>query len=89
MRRPCPTDVLSFSSLEEGGLRIGNWLGDIVISTETARRQAKRLNVNFDKEFHIYLAHGILHLLGYRDYTKKEKKEMRNEESGIMRGCHT
>src|SRR3990172_12241571 len=34
LRRPCPTDVLSFSSLEEGGLRIGNWLGDIVISTE-------------------------------------------------------
>jgi len=58
-----PTDVLSFSIDEEvGGKRI---LGDVVISVDTAKRQAGERGETLTQTINRLLIHGILHLLGY------------------------
>ncbi len=70
--RPQPTDVLSFSQLEgatpTGAARAagdGLLLGDVVISAETARRQARSRGRPLGEEIAALLIHGVLHLLGY------------------------
>ncbi|HEY4102367.1 MAG TPA: rRNA maturation RNase YbeY [Polyangiaceae bacterium] len=77
-----PTDVLSFS-LEEGEavLRPENpaqtrALGDVVISLDTAERQARARKRELLPEVRFLLAHGLLHLLGYDHATPSEKREM-------------
>jgi probable rRNA maturation factor len=58
-----PTDVLSFRRRRSGGST--GYLGDIVISVETAERQARRLRSTLPRELKILTLHGFLHLLGY------------------------
>lgn len=61
-----PTDVLSFSQLEgEGPVGVHQLLGDVVISWETAQRQASDLGHEVPLEMKRLLVHGVLHLLGY------------------------
>jgi rRNA maturation RNase YbeY len=70
-KRDYPTDVLSFPADVNlpGGLRL---LGDVVISVEKAKRQAKERGRTFDEEIATLLVHGILHLLGY-DHERSAK----------------
>ena len=56
------TDVLSFPSEDAGG---ENYLGDIVIATDTASRQARAANLTFEREVEELVIHGVLHLCGY------------------------
>lgn len=75
-----PTDVLSFP-LDEGGGADGaisgtRVLGDVVISLDTAARQARGRNRELLPEVRFLLAHGLLHLLGYDHATPTEKREM-------------
>ena len=51
-------------------------LGDVVISLPQARSQAGLLGHSFKKELAVLLVHGILHLLGFEDGSKKGKGEM-------------
>jgi rRNA maturation RNase YbeY len=55
-----PTDVLSFEG--PGG---GHGLGDIVISVETAEKNARRLGRSLPEELSVLALHGFLHVLGY------------------------
>jgi len=71
------TDVLSFSQLEEEGGDTG-LLGDVVISVETALRQAGEHRLSLDEELALLLIHGTLHLLGY-DHERSPK------DAGIMK----
>jgi probable rRNA maturation factor len=65
-RRDYATDVLSFPEPASGGRRhAGPSLGDIVISTQTARRQAREAGHPYPVELKILALHGLLHLLGY------------------------
>lgn len=78
-----PTDVLSFSQTEgsEGQLPeelAQALLGDVVISLETAARQARRRRHALLDEVTFLLAHGILHLLGY-DHENDEDEAVMNE----------
>ena len=85
-----PTDVLSFS-MSEG---LENFLikdemdeyllGDIVISIETANRQAKEANQSLHYELAILLAHGLLHLLGFEHAKQKDYLRMKEEEEKII-----
>ena len=68
------TDVLSFSQIEQAGIvsgpvtvknRAGLPLGDVVISIETAIRQAREYRVSAFARLRKLLIHGFLHLLGY------------------------
>ena len=77
------TDVLAFP-MQEGEFSGINpsLLGDIVISFETAKRQAKEENHSFKEEIVLLTIHGTLHLLGY-DH-EVDSGEMRTFERSIM-----
>jgi len=61
-----PTDVLAFAQWEGGGDALHpDWLGDVVISAETAEEQAVQEGAELNEELDLLLIHGILHLLGY------------------------
>ena len=79
------TDVLAFPMREGYGLP-GNSLilGDVVISAETAKREAKKRKVNVQKEILFYLVHGMLHLLGYKDEASKDRKVMILKQSELL-----
>jgi rRNA maturation RNase YbeY len=65
-RKDAPTDVLAFAMRE--GLHAdvhAGVLGDVVISLDTAARQAAARGVPIADEVRVLLAHGVLHLLGY------------------------
>lgn len=73
-----PTDVLAFAMREgEGGALGERVLGDVVISVETARRQARRGRRTISDEVTTLLAHGLLHLLGFDHRTEAEDRRMR------------
>lgn len=54
--------------------------GDIFVSLPRISENADALSKEFDSELHRVLAHGILHLCGYKDKTKEEELEMRSKE---------
>jgi len=61
-----PTDVLAFAMREgEHGELAGDLLGDVVVSIDTARRQANERGHTTSAEIRFLLAHGLLHLVGY------------------------
>ena len=87
-----PTDVLSFALNDtiEGvppspklpGMPVS--LGDVVISVETAERQAKTHGISLNAELALLGVHGVLHLLGYEDETVEGSAEMRVRERDIL-----
>ncbi|MFC1751919.1 rRNA maturation RNase YbeY [Thermoproteota archaeon] len=74
------TDILSFNLAEKDKAVIG----DVYISVEQARVNAREFNNNFKNEIKLLLIHGILHLLEYRDYNEKERKVMFNEQQRLL-----
>ena len=84
-----PTDVLSFALQEDmedepDAVFEDDMLGDIVISAERAKEQAKEYGHSFEREI-VYLAvHGTLHLLGYDHEEEMDKQEMRSKEEEVM-----
>ena len=85
-----PTDVLSFALDEddedEPELMEGqpHLLGDIIISAETATRQAEEFGHGLEREI-VYLAvHGLLHLLGYDHMDEEDKVIMRAKEEEAL-----
>ena len=68
------TDVLSFPQAENDEF-ISHMLGDVVISVETAERQAKEHQFSLEQELVLLLIHGLLHLLGY-DHEQSLQDEM-------------
>lgn len=66
-----PTDVLSFSSMEEGSL------GELLFCLDVLKKQAKEQEHSLENEFLYMLIHGVLHLLGYdHELSKNEEKLM-------------
>ncbi|MHC1784796.1 MAG: rRNA maturation RNase YbeY [Anaerolineaceae bacterium] len=71
-----PTDVLSFEANQidpETGIK---YLGDIIISLDQAKRQAKKSNHPLIAELQLLAVHGTLHLLGYDHADEEEKRVM-------------
>jgi len=62
------TDVLSFN--------LGSGLGEIFISRERAKSQARACGRSFKRELATLFVHGLLHLLGHNDQGPKERREM-------------
>jgi probable rRNA maturation factor len=77
-----PTDVLAFP-LEAPGTP-SPLVGQIVISAETARRQARRLGVPLAIELDLLVTHGVLHLVGYDDRDPVEARLMHERERRIL-----
>jgi probable rRNA maturation factor len=82
--RDRPTDVIAWSQLE-GPAMPTDFIGDVVISLETAARQAEELGHSLDHEINRLLAHGFLHLLGH-DHVKggARARKMRAREDELV-----
>lgn len=85
LHKNTPTDVLAFSFTSEC---MSDYLGDIVISHETAQKQAALFKSSLDNELVLLLVHGILHLAGYTDYNEKEKQRMFIKQAIILKTSH-
>jgi probable rRNA maturation factor len=75
--RDCPTDVIAFDN------------GDILISTQTALRNARVFKATPQSEVYRYIIHGLLHLLGYDDDNRKNSCRMREKEEYYLRCLFT
>lgn len=74
------TDIVTFDYVE--GERIS---GDLFISIERIRENAQELELDAREELHRVMAHGILHLLGHKDKSEKERTVMRDAEDNALR----
>jgi probable rRNA maturation factor len=68
-----PTDVITFSH------------GEIFISAETARRQAREFGNSLVRELQLYIVHGLLHLHGFNDDDKKAAQRMETVQERILK----
>lgn len=70
------TDIISFD------YTLGKLIsGDIYISIERVKENAKDFDVTFDNELSRVMIHGILHYCGYKDKTEADQSEMRSKEN--------
>lgn len=70
---PGPTDVLTFQH------------GEIIISAQTARRQARNFQNSLNQELRLYLLHGLLHLCGYSDKNRQARALMEQIQRRLLR----
>jgi probable rRNA maturation factor len=79
------TDVLSFPSGDGTALdEPETVLGDVVISFDTANRRAGKSRALILRELNRYLAHGLLHLLGYDHQTQAQARQMAAMEEELL-----
>jgi probable rRNA maturation factor len=76
------TDVLAFPL--EMTNAVGGLVGQVVVSVETARRQARRLGVPLALELRLLVTHGVLHTIGYDDRDPVEADLMHRREHAIL-----
>lgn len=92
-----PTDVISFllecepAEQESAGEMPSNYRGrgkkldgEVIISTETAQKQAENFGWSPREEVVLYLVHGLLHLVGYDDLSSTEQTVMRARERAML-----
>ncbi len=83
-----PTDVLSFpqypSLKDDEEVDPYIILGDVVISTETAMRQAESFGHSLMREIGFLVVHSMFHLFGYDHDTEEHTKEMREKEEQVL-----
>jgi probable rRNA maturation factor len=77
------TDVLSFPISEPPG--VGTLLGDVVVSLDTATRRANAEGRPLSAELDRYLAHGVLHLLGFDHERARDARVMAEMEASLAR----
>lgn len=73
------TDIISFDYSVRKELH-----GDIFISIDRVRENAKDFEVLFDQELNRVMVHGVLHFCGYKDKTVDEKRLMRQKENEYL-----
>jgi probable rRNA maturation factor len=78
-----PTDVLTFDLRDDE--RSEAIEGEIVVSADTARREADRRGLDASEELIRYVIHGVLHLLGMDDKRPADRQRMRREETRILK----
>jgi len=86
LRRPKPTNVLAFP-MQQGRFKELNpsLLGDVVISVDTAAREAEGAGVSLETRFDQLLIHGILHLFGFdHEKTLESARAMEDKENELL-----
>jgi rRNA maturation RNase YbeY len=73
------TDIITFDYCE--GKLIN---GDIIISVERVKENSKKFKVEFDSEIKRVIIHGVLHLCGYKDKSKKDAEVMKGKENWAL-----
>ena len=80
--RKGPTNVIAFAMREGDFSDLSpHLLGDVVISTDTAAREAENAAMSTERRLNELLVHGILHLLGYDHETDEEEARMMEAKS--------
>ncbi len=74
------TDVITFDYSEGAVLN-----GDIFISVDRVRDNAKQVGVTFEEELYRVMIHGVLHLSGVNDKTEQQAKQMRKAEEDSLK----
>lgn len=77
------TDIITFDYTKEDPKQAIS--GDIFISVDSVKENAKTFSKTLENELQRVMIHGVLHLLGYTDKTKKAKEEMSKEEDRCLR----
>jgi probable rRNA maturation factor len=72
LHKPGPTDVLTFEH------------GEIFLSVETARRNARIFGNSLARELRLYIIHGLLHLHGFEDRTEADARKMETMQERIL-----
>lgn len=84
-RKDRPTDVLSFPAGAPAPRATGpSHLGDVILSLDTARRQARAHRRTLAQELDLYLAHGLLHLLGHDHHRRRDAERMAALEARLL-----
>ena len=73
------TDIITFNYNEKNTI-----IGDLFISIDRVRENAKELKVDFNNELFRVIIHGVLHLCGYNDKTQDQQKEIRAKEDEFL-----
>jgi probable rRNA maturation factor len=84
---PGPTDVLAFPMQDDGAPPIPDApvvLGEVVVSADTAAREAEARGLPFERELLLYVVHGTLHLLGYDDHDSAERARMHERQEELL-----
>lgn len=85
-----PTDVLAFENVKTKiawPLEEGRYLGEVIISYQTARKQAAQKKISQQNEIAFLFIHGFLHLIGYdHEMSEKEAKRMEKKSKFIYNG---
>lgn len=84
--RNSPTDVMAFDITEPKDK--DKILADIAVSTERAIDNARTFKTSPYFELYLYVIHGVLHILGYDDKSKKDKLVMRKREKDILKALN-
>jgi rRNA maturation RNase YbeY len=74
------TDIITFDYTEEKKIN-----GEIMISVERVEENSQKLNTKFEEELQRVMIHGVLHLCGYKDKSKSDKKLMRGKEDAALK----
>ena len=77
------TDVISFDASESGRVS-----GNIAVSIDRVKENAKTYDSSFDNELYRVMVHGVLHCVGYNDNTKEEKERIRKAENLKLKMFH-
>lgn len=79
------TDVISFAYMESTEINPHELnIGDIFISIDTAKIQAKDKEHSLDQELSVLFVHGLLHLLGFDHNTDEEEEEMESWAKRVL-----
>ena len=73
------TDIITFNYNENNTI-----IGDLFISIDRVKENAKELKVDFNNELYRVIIHGVLHLCGYNDKTQDQQKEIRTKEDEYL-----
>ena len=73
------TDVITFDYTEGDIIS-----GDVFISIDRITENSQKYNVSFENELQRVMIHGVLHLVGYKDKTQEEQKQMREKETKYL-----
>ena len=79
------TDVVSFP-LHDSDRPSGEIEGEVYVDLDTAREVAPEHDATFEHEALRYVAHGLLHLIGYDDATDRQRARMRELEDRYLGG---
>lgn len=74
------TDIITFDLTEESEVLTG----EIYISVDRVKENAKKFDISFNNELHRVIFHGALHLCGFKDKSATDKKKMRQMEDACL-----